>query len=168
MEPWCVSWGLDGSVGEKACKDSESDSLAGSKGGRRGGRLSTEARDARSLSPLDRECRRGLPSVEIETRGTLWLSRTSISSGMVSAGGEAVKVFVLDMGRRDGGDFSRLARCCFSTLCRFSTGGNSKLIRSLGVIELRFPFGPMLIRSILCRTVFSNSLFLADGKYSAK
>lgn len=108
--------------------------------------------------------------MEIATRGSE--SRYSVSSGIVSAGGEAVKVLALDMGRRDGGDD-------FSTLCRFSTrlclfsgcvGGASRLMRSLAAIEFRLTraLGPMLIRSILCRTVFSSSLFFADGKYSAK
>jgi hypothetical protein len=95
----------------------------------------------------------------IATRGN---DSTSFSSGIVSAGGEAVKLVVFDMGLRCGGDFSRL--CLFSRLGRFSLGGPSMLNLSWGAELFRLPVGPILMRSILCLTVFSNSLFLADGK----
>jgi hypothetical protein len=108
------------------------------------------------------------------------------SSKIVSVGGEAVKLFEVDSDtdRLDCGDLSRLylfSKLClfsglffsgldlFSILCLLSDPrGESRLNLSPEAILPTLLPGPILIRSILCLTVFSSSLFLAEGKYSAK
>jgi hypothetical protein len=173
--PWRSDWFLP-SVGEKAWSDSDRLSVAGSKGGRSGGWLLIEVPvDGVSLS---------LP-VSID-RFDLGRPSTSFSSSrIVSAGGEAVNDFEVDrdMDRLDCGDLSRLflstlclfsglffsGLCLFSRLCLLSEPwGESILNLSPDPILPTLLPGPILIRSILCLTVFSNSLFLAEGKYSAK
>lgn len=124
-----------GSVGEKACSESDSDSLDGSNGGRRGGPSFVPSRESASYSPSIRGLETRPSSVDTDTLGKV-SSPSASSTIVIPCGGEAM--VAREIGRRRGGEILSFSEI---TLLRFSLdiigGGTSKPNFSLGVMLAR-------------------------------